>query len=139
MEYEMAVIEKIENGMAKIRFIDHATCKGCGLCKTTPEGLNYIELPVSSEYVEGQEVRIGINSNARTLAAVLLFLLPLVVFIIGLLVGNWALGIPDTDDRGVLYSLGIGGACMGLYLLMVWFFSKRSNLIKGIKPFVIER
>jgi len=79
---------KVEGDMASIEVASSAACAGCGACQKAPSGKMLLEAenPVGAK--AGDMVGVEISSAARVLGPFIVFGIPIVLFIIGIVAGS---------------------------------------------------
>lgn len=113
MEKEALVIA-VEDGSARVRMMRHSACAKCGAC--TMGGVPEMELvlPTGLKLQPGDRVLITMNSAEFLRAAILVYLIPLIFFILGYLAGAYLFrwyGPSGWEEAG--------GVATGFFLLIL--------------------
>jgi sigma-E factor negative regulatory protein RseC len=90
MVEETGIVTKIEGNMAKVLVQKKSACDGCsiqGVCQTKPEGME-IEALNAVHAREGQRVKILMTPGDYLKGTMIVYGLPLVVFITGAIIGK---------------------------------------------------
>ena len=112
------VVEWIEPGTARIAMdaAGHAQCGSCGLCRREAGGRQLlIDVRTDRSLKAGDRVTVEIPTPNAAVSGVLLLLVPLVLFVAGILLGEWLRG-RGTIPAGSWASVLIG------FLFMVGAF-----------------
>ncbi|MCK5128877.1 MAG: SoxR reducing system RseC family protein [Clostridiales bacterium] len=89
MDNEIGIISKIEDNEVEIEFLRSSACGKCGACMIAEDtGKMIIRLPYKKKVNVGDEVYIDIDRNFYLLSSVLLYVLPLVILIAVILLGD---------------------------------------------------
>lgn len=93
---ETGTIVKIENGLAKVQIKRHTACGDCGACQVGQEKLVMETLaknPVSAKI--GDQVEIETETTNVLKASLIIYTFPLLMFIIGSLLGYYLANYMD--------------------------------------------
>mgnify|MGYP001031529806 CR=1 FL=1 len=95
------VVQTLEN-TAKVRMQRHSSCAGCNACKMGAEE-NPIELEALNpkNAVQGQMVEVEMEHEHVLLAAFLMYVVPLIFLVVGVIVGHYglrAMGVTSNTD-----------------------------------------
>lgn len=95
------VVQTLEN-TAKVRMQRHSSCAGCNACKMGAEE-NPIELEALNprKAVQGQMVEVEMEHEHVLLAAFLMYVVPLIFLVVGVIVGHYglqAMGVTENTD-----------------------------------------
>lgn len=88
---ERGIVARISGGKAAIRMSEGAACSRCGLCSAIGGGEREIEVRAAPDLLPGDTVEIIIEPGSRIRASTLVFLMPLLAFMIALLAGEYSL------------------------------------------------
>ncbi len=134
MSLQAKVISIIENGKkARVKVKPVANCNGCkacaGLIKANKNGLKEQEITVLTNNIEIAEndlVNLELTEYQGSKAAIILYGIPIVGFIGGMLIAPFIcsfLSIPITDVSRII-GAGIGFA---LSVIIIMFYSRSKN------------
>ena len=84
---EKGIVRAIEGGEAVVSLKRHSACPGCKACSVSSNGDITIKAAIAGQVKAGDEVTLEIDSSSMIKAIVLVYLLPAVFFIIGVLAG----------------------------------------------------
>lgn len=134
MEHYGQVMELKGKDLALVKVKQHHACAGCGACGRVfgdPEKRDIIMVEVNNPVgaKKGQIVRLEIGETEMLLAAVLLYLVPLIGLLVGLFAGrglalNFGLG-----GNPELWGLGLGLALMAL--IFIYLRAQDKKLARG--------
>lgn len=121
MEKE-AWVAALEGDSVRVRFFQHASCRNCGGCLTTenPENEMLIPMPEGTRVKPGDRVKIFMESSVFLRAAFLVYLVPILFFLAGYVVGDMFFGLFGMESSGEA-----GGVVGGLFFLFLSFLSVR--------------
>ena len=114
-----------QNGMIRICFQKPASCDGCKGCGNHTEA--QITLMSPSAASEGDTVLVRFPDKSLVFSAIIVYILPLCVFLAGLIVGKLAFG---SDTVSVISAL--------LGLLISFFMLRKIDRRKKCMPSVIS-
>lgn len=128
---EKGIVLKAENGQAEIALIETGSCEECSakiFCKPSEKSDSKI-LEVSDPFgvQPGDEVQIEINGGDVLKASVMLYGVPLILIILGIIIGMELFANTSLPE---LFSFLFGLGLTGLYVSGLFLLSK----IKLTKP-----
>ncbi|MBI4682220.1 MAG: SoxR reducing system RseC family protein [Nitrospirae bacterium] len=140
MVEETGIITKVDGNMAKVLVQKKSACDGCsveGACKSTPEGVEIEALNAVHAKV-GQRVKILMTPRDYLKGTIIVYGLPLVVFIAGAIFGK---NIGEEYFRDI--NSDIAAACTGfvflaLSLIGVRIWSKKMESDAEYNPVIEE-
>lgn len=117
MERE-AWVTALEGDSVRIRFFRHASCQNCGGCLLAGnrESEMLIPIPKGTRIEPGDRVKISMESSAFLRAALLVYLVPLLLLFIGYVAGNKLFVLFALESHGEA-----GGVIGGLFFLFLSF------------------
>ena len=118
---ETGTVVEVEGRIAKIRLLRQATCNKCGMCGIGQHPEIVVEVPNTIGAGPGDAVRLAIESGNVLRAAVVVYVVPLLVAILGFLLASYLAG--PAGFPAYREALGIAGAAVGLILSFVWVAS----------------
>jgi sigma-E factor negative regulatory protein RseC len=141
MDHFGQVIELAGNDKALVRVRRNSACGSCGRCggffgdpEKRHEMLVEVNNPIGAK--AGQLVRLEAKASEMLMAAFLLYFVPLVGLLLGLVTGrNWALKSLSTVNPD-LFGLGIGLMVMVLVFLFLRIAEKRLTRGKRFKAVI---
>ncbi len=137
---EIGVVTKIEGTMAKVIVQKRGACDGCkaqGTCETKEEGME-IEAVNMAQAKEGEAVKISIKAQTYLKGTMLVYGLPLVLFIAGAIVGK---NIGEDFFQGKnsdLVAAVAGFAALVISLLGIKVWAKKTEKNTEYKPVIEE-
>ena len=137
---EVGVVTRVEGITARVAVEKRGTCDGCtaqGSCETKGESMEIEALNIARAK-EGQTVRISIQPQTYLKGSMLVYGMPLVLFIAGAIVGKHA-GEEYFKDMNSDIIAAIGGfGALILSLLGVNVWAKKTESKTENKPVVEE-
>ncbi len=117
------VIELLPPNMAKIRIKRHSQCIGCSqrsLCD--PFGKDYMIISAKNLCMAkiGDEVEVSFELVRKGQAIVILYIIPLILFIVGALIGNF---IDPFNNKDLSSSL-MGILCLIISFIGIFIYNK---------------
>lgn len=107
---EVGIVVKIGDGQAEIHFPRKSMCEHCGACGVLSESALEMCLTVADDgtLVEGDKVTLEVDKSYFMVSAWLLYGVPLVALILGIVAGTllWGDGIP-----AAALAIGASGLC----------------------------
>src|SRR5690554_3203667 len=121
MEKE-AWVTALEGDSVRVRFFQHASCRNCGGCLSAgnPENEMLIPIPKGTRVKPGDRVKIFMESSVFLRAAFLVYLVPILLFFAGYVVGDMLFGLLGMESCGEA-----GGVVGGLFFLLLSFLRLR--------------
>jgi sigma-E factor negative regulatory protein RseC len=140
MVEETGIVTKVHGNMASVLVQKKSSCDGCsvqGACESTAEGMEMDALnPVHAS--EGQKVKVSITSQAYLKGSMIVYGLPLVIFIAGAIMGKNIGEDYFKDMNSDLVAAITGFSALILSLLGVKAWSKRAESRTELKPVIEE-
>ena len=137
---EIGVVTKVEGNMAKVIVQKRGACDGCKAqrtCQPTEDGME-IEAVNMAQAKEGQEVKISIDAQTYLQGTMLVYGLPLVLFIAGAIVGK-SIGENFLEEQNSDLMAAIAGfAALLISLLGIKIWAKKAEDKKDQKPIIEE-
>lgn len=121
MEKEIGIVKIIEKGEVEIEFVRSSACGSCGACMMAEDTSKmYIKVPYKKSVEVGDRVYIDINRNFYMLSSVLLYIVPLIIIMVVIFLGNSY--IPE--DLQVITAVIAVVLAFGFYFLLKVFKKK---------------
>lgn len=120
------VVISVKDNIAKVRVSRHGSCSNCGMCPGDNAAVMDVYNVLGAQ--PGQRVVLEIQENNMLSAAFIVYLLPLLVAVIGIVIGN-AVAPLWHDNRSIsaiLFSL-----C--LFVISVIFIKRYDNKLSHTK------
>lgn len=122
IKHDGIVIATYENGTVLVRILQTSACAACkakAMCASAESKEKEI-LAISNEPLTiGEEAVVMVQQKLGWKAVLLAYILPFIVMLIVIVIGNGALGIKEEI-------IGTASLCaMGLYYIMLGFFKNR--------------
>ena len=137
---EVGIVTKVEDFNAIVVVEKKGTCDTCsieGACESTAEGMEIEVLnPINAKV--GQTVSIIIRPGTYIKGSMLLYGLPMILFIAGAIFGNAAAGKYFPGMHPELISAGTGFAALIISLFLIRIWSKRNGDKTEFKPYIDE-
>ena len=140
MEEETGTVTKVYGPMAKVLVQKKSSCEGCGVqgaCQSASEGMEIEALnPVQAK--EGQEVKILVKPDEYLKGSMLVYGLPLVLFIAGSILGK-IIGeayFKTTGSDIIAAIAGFSVLILSMAGVKIWFMKAEKK--SGYKPVIEE-
>jgi len=112
---ERGKIISVENQKALVELEENAACGGCGICKSSDGKRELtVELPQGKDFEPGQQIRIEISSAETLKGGFAIFIIPLIAFLIGAVLGDTIFSAAGVGLHGDIASI----ICGFLFLLI---------------------
>ena len=132
---EHGKIVNIEDNDAVVELVEHEECKNCKLCSNIGGKRQLkIELNPSDDFNIGQEVVIEISSGETLLGGFFIFILPLIAFIIGALIGPEITRLLDISFDPNLAAIICGLVLLAISLIVAAFIYRSEKKKKKLTP-----
>ncbi len=139
MHSECGTVMKIEKGLALLESSPETFCSGCqarGACAVAKENRSrkiWVENSLGAR--EGDRVIYSIHERGVILSSIVLYLMPVVMLITGIIAGPELLSVPHSyEGKAITGSLlGLFGA--GLFL---WIFTRLTRGSEIFRPRMLE-
>lgn len=138
---EFGVIRKIQGNIATVSVPKKSSCEGCmlGTCKSAEESMEIDALNQINAQI-GQKVKILIRPYSYIKSSILIYGIPTVSFIIGIIIGKEIFGIrlkifePDTASA----VFGFGALALSFIIIKLWSskLNRRDKLIPVIEEII---
>lgn len=113
---QTGIVVGIEGDKAKIRMQRHTACGDCGACQVSKSQLNVIlEAENNVGAKTGDFVEVDMETVDFLSAVVIIYLFPLISFIVGIFAGYYgllAIGLVDRTAQGLGAVIGIAAAAL---------------------------
>jgi sigma-E factor negative regulatory protein RseC len=135
---ERGVVTAVEDGEATVSFEPSERCVSCRRCAGANDGKRMVMRVRTRKNVRpGDMVTIEVNPRALLSSAFLVFVLPLFMFIIGVLAS-----VPLLERTGIEMDKNLAGILAGLILMTVTFvfvflFERRSSHVSALSPRIV--
>ncbi len=116
-----------QNGTLRICFQKPSSCEGCKGCGNNAESQITIASPAAASASEGDTVLVRVPDKSLLFSAFIVYVLPLCVFLIGLIIGKLVSG---SDTVSVISALS--------GLLISFFVLRKIDRKKAYTPTVIS-
>ena len=106
MEKEAWVVG-VEGENVRLRYLRHSACVNCGACLILGKKDQELVLPNKMNLQEGDKVVVGLSSSSFLRATVLVYMIPLLFFLLGYVVGDLFLArldLPKWREAGGMVS-----------------------------------
>ncbi|MBP2638307.1 MAG: SoxR reducing system protein RseC [Firmicutes bacterium] len=121
------------DGMAKVQASRHSDCENCGSCP----GSNAIVVdalnPLGAQ--RGQRVEIEVKQVNMLKAAFIVYMLPLIAAVVGVIAGTYLANSQMTLDP-VWYQIGGGIVAFGLSLIYIRYFDRNARTNEKMRPVI---
>lgn len=137
---EIGKIVEIDNNMAKILITRHTACGDCGACQVGRENLNMILFAENTVHGKsGDTVEIELQTENFIYASFIMYGIPLIGLIIGLLGGYYgAMAIGYDADAAQIPSAIAGLAFLALSYLGIRLRESKIKSMKKFKPVLVK-
>ena len=132
---EKGLVTCVSGGRATIRLAEGPGCTRCGLCRAVGGGEREIEIAAAQDISLGDEVEIIVEPGLRLKASTLIFLIPLLAFIVALSVAEYCLGgSAYRDPLSLLFGLA---SAAGAFMVVACY--DRKLRMKGVELIRAEK
>ncbi|MCK5286745.1 MAG: SoxR reducing system RseC family protein [Thermodesulfovibrionia bacterium] len=137
---ETGIVTKIDGAMAKVAVQKRGACEGCaarGVCETSDDGME-IEAINSVQAQIGQTVKVSIKPQTYLKGTFFVYGIPLVVFIIGIIIGK---NIGEKYFKTIssdIVSFIVGFCVLFISFVVVKAWSKKAETKVEYKPIIEE-
>ncbi|UCH81662.1 MAG: SoxR reducing system RseC family protein [Nitrospiraceae bacterium] len=137
---EIGVVVKTEGDTARVAVQKRGACEGCtarGACESTSEGMEIEALnPVHAR--EGQTVKVLLQAETYLKGSMIVYGLPLVLFIAGAIVGKNIGEAYFADTNSDMFAAIFGFASLIASLIAVKIWSGRLESKAEYRPYIGE-
>ena len=115
---EQGVVVSVQDGVARVAVEapDHAQCRSCGICTRAQDDRRLImEVRAPERLKVGDRVTVEVPVPGPVRSAMLILLVPLVLFVGGVLMSAWL------QERGALPDGAGLSVLLGLVLMAAWY------------------
>ena len=113
---EEGIVKSIEKGNIVIETIPSGECKGCGSCGAARPRTISLDPSAFKDIKEGDRVTIDVDASAMMKLYILLYAVPLIVFVVSILTAYAILGEPLMSfATSLLITISVY-TCVGRYL-----------------------
>ena len=136
---ERGVVTEVEGGEATVSFVPSGSCASCRGCASTNGGKRMVmRVKTHRDVRSGDTVTVEVNPRAVLSSAFLVFLLPLIMFVIGTLAA-----VPLFGRAGLRMNRNLAGILVGLGLMILTFafvfvFERRASRVSALSPRIVE-
>jgi sigma-E factor negative regulatory protein RseC len=106
MEKEAWVVG-VEGENIRLRYLRHSACANCGACLTMGRKDQELVLPNKMNLQVGDKVVVGLSSSSFLRATLIVYMVPLLFFLLGYVVGDFclmSLGLSKWREAGGMIS-----------------------------------
>jgi sigma-E factor negative regulatory protein RseC len=137
---ETGIVVQADGVMAKVSVQKRGACEGCtvrGVCETSDDGMEIEALnPVHAQ--TGQKVKVSIKAQTYLKGTLVVYGLPLIVFIAGVIIGKH-IGesyVKTVSSDFVSFIVGFSAFALSFILIKIW--SKKAEKKVAYKPVIEE-
>lgn len=137
---ETGIVTKVEGSMAMVLVQKKSACDGCsveGACKATPEGME-IEAQNDVHARVGQRVKILMTTGEYLKGTIIVYGIPLIVFIAGAIFGKNIGETYFTDMNSDIVAAVTGFSSLILSLIAARLWSRKMESKAEYKPVIEE-
>jgi len=126
---EVGTVYSVEENEILVKLKRHSACLSCGVCSLAPGGDMVIKAIASGEVKVGDQVTIEIDSISILKAVAMVYLLPTVAFLAGVLSGFKIAPLLGIYEHKEIFSIltGMGLLCASLFLARRYGIIKRED------------
>ena len=136
---EEGIVLKSNDGIAEIALLENDNCEECSaklFCKPQEGETKILTVSDPLGSLPGDEVRISVEGGAVLKATLLLYGLPLLLLILGILLG---MNLFTYSKLPELYSFFFGLSLTAVYFGIVYFFSIKKGSSKSLPKIVFVK
>ena len=135
---EKGIVTKIKGGEATVSFVPSESCTSCKGCACGKDGKTMImQVKTDRDVAPGDIVTIEVNSRALLSSAFIVFVLPLIVFITGILSAAPLFRRMNINIDGNTAGIFVGLTLMLLTFALVFIFERRRSRVSALSPRII--
>jgi len=135
---EKGIVTNIEGGEATVSFVPSENCASCKGCACGKDGKTMIMRVKTDRDVDpGDIVTVEVSSRALLSSAFIVFVLPLIVFIIGILSAAPLFRRINVNMDGNTAGIFVGLTLMLLTFALVFIFERRRSRVSALSPRII--
>jgi len=126
---EVGIVQSVKDAEILVKIKRHAACLGCGVCSVAPGGDMIVKAIVSGRVKVGDQVNIEVDSILILKAILMVYLLPTVGFLAGILAGLKIAPLLGIYEHKEVFSVLTGMAllCISLFLARRYGIKKRET------------
>ncbi len=124
---EDGIVIESEKGVAEIALVSSDNCEECSaklFCKPKSDNTKILKVTDPFDTRPGDEVRISVAGSTVLKVTFLIYGIPLILFIAGILLG---MDFYKNSSAPEVLSFISGLLLMGIYFLLFYFFSQRNR------------
>lgn len=140
LECRTGVVEAVEGEQITVRIVREKSCNACASkaqCGALFGTDTTLQITADPVFEKGDTVEIGLNPSAILSASTLFFVLPVVLFLIGV-VGGYSMSPLLSMDRQWTGFIG-GVVLMGLGFLGVWLMGPKLAASQKYEPVITRK
>ena len=137
---EHGTITSVENGLAVIEIDENPQCENCRICTgSAGKKKMAVELPPNSTFAAGQQVEIEISSGQTLKGGFMVFIAPLIAYIIGALLGRKIFDAAGIEIEPNLAAIIFGFILSAIALAAATFMYRSEKRKQKLKPHIVIR
>lgn len=125
---ENGIVISSKNGIAQVALIKNDNCEECTakiFCNPSAADDKVLEAIDTIGAKSGDSVKIVVKGKSILVATILLYFVPLILLVAGIVVGTLYFGNSKNNE---IYSFLVGFILMGVYFVFIYLFSSKMDL-----------
>jgi sigma-E factor negative regulatory protein RseC len=136
---EQGKVVSFADGTARIKFERNEACARCGLCRVGLGTEPLLEVETEKPLSPGDKVTVEIKGPGLLGASILVFLVPLIFFLIGALVGRMLAVRLSLQGKMVdVMGLVVGASVLGVVFALLRVYERRIRKKKSFEVKIVE-
>jgi len=136
---EKGEVVSFVDGTARVRFERSDACARCGLCRAGFGTEPLLEVETEKPLSVGDKVTVEIKGPGFLRASILVFLIPLIFFLVGTLAGRaLAINLSLKGNTVDLVGLAVGASVLGAVFAVLRIYENRLRKTKSFEVKIVE-
>ncbi len=136
---EEGIVSEVEGDVAKVAILTKSACESCaasGVCHPGDQELMEAANPLGAQ--KGQKVKVVVAPQVYLKASIILYGIPMAVFIGGAIVAKNLAVRFGSDANSDLWAFMGGTACLLVSFLFIRSYNKKVEKTQKYKPVIVE-
>ena len=117
---QTGVVTSVDGNRARVLMQKHSSCSNCGACKMGDEKMEMeIDAINKAKAQTGDEVEVDMENQNVLKAAFIIYVIPLISLLIGIIVGSSVLAIMNIERYSDFIAGGVGFIFLGISYLVI--------------------
>ncbi len=136
---EEGIVSEIDGDLAKVAILKKSACEQCaasGVCHPGDQELMEAANPLNAK--KGQKVKIVIAPQLYLKASIILYGIPMAVFIAGAIIAKKLALQFGSEANSDLWAFTAGALCLAVTFLFLRAYNKKVEKTQKYKPVIVE-